>query len=125
MAAQGIRVIGSLYMQQVRVTGEVNIVGAKIGGELLCGGSDFENPDKEKCALNASGIHVAGAVYFMRNFHAKGEVSLVGAKIGGQLACSGGTFENPGGVALNADGIRVKGSVVIGTRRSPPFANFG
>lgn len=37
----------------------------------------------------------------------------MGATIGGQLSCRNGSFENAGGHALNADGIRVGGSVIF------------
>ncbi len=50
----------------------------------------------------------------LRNgFTSKGEVRLLGAQIGGHLACIGGTFVNEGGHALSADGINVKGDVFL------------
>ena len=42
---------------------------------------------------------------------ANGELNLVNAQIGGDLDCSGSTFKNPSGNALNADGARVTGNV--------------
>ncbi len=46
-------------------------------------------------------------------FHATGGVRLVGTKIGGQLNCEGGTFENANSYALIADGSTVDGSVIL------------
>ncbi len=44
---------------------------------------------------------------FLRGTTTKGEVSLSGADIGGQLGCEGASFENFGGVALNAQTLRI------------------
>ncbi|HEV2754245.1 MAG TPA: hypothetical protein VG318_00515 [Actinomycetota bacterium] len=38
-------------------------------------------------------------------FSADGEVRLQGVVLGGDLACSGGVFKNPGNAALSADGL--------------------
>jgi hypothetical protein len=71
-----------------------------LGGSLLPG-------------LNAQGMEAKGPVFLRSGFHASGEVSLSGALIGGQLDCSRGRFENPGGHALNAENIDVKDSVFL------------
>ena len=42
-------------------------------------------------------------------FLAEGEVSLYAAKVGRNLNCGKGRFENRGGVALNAAGVQVGG----------------
>ena len=65
-------------------------------------------------ALNAQGVEVTGAVFLRNGFTAKGEVRLSGAKIGGQLDCSKGSFANEGGDALNAQGVEVTGDVFLG-----------
>ncbi len=109
-------------------------LGAKIGGDLDCTGSRFENPPQTRTtkggkvervpgtgtALNADGINVKGSAFLSGEFHAQGEVRLVGAKIGGVFSCIGGGFENPppegvegSGRALSADGINVKGGVFL------------
>jgi hypothetical protein len=43
----------------------------------------------------------------------KGPVQLYGAKIGGDLNCSGATLTNQGGIALFANGVEVNGSVLL------------
>jgi hypothetical protein len=72
--------------------------------------------------LNADGIDVKGDVLLRKGFKANGEVRLMGAQIGRDLECDGGTFCNPplkdvagSGMALNADGIDVKGYVFLRT----------
>lgn len=48
----------------------------------------------------------------MRNgFEARGEVRLLGAKIGGDLDCGTAKFINPGAVALDGNGIVVGGTI--------------
>lgn len=42
--------------------------------------------------MNGNGLTVAASVFLRDGFHAKGPVDLGGASIGGQLACTGGTF---------------------------------
>jgi hypothetical protein len=92
-------------------TGEVHLLGGRIGGNLNCGNATFNNPGGR--ALNADKITVEGAVFLRYGFAATGEVKLLGARIGSSLECDRGTFSNPGGYALNADGVSVTGSVFL------------
>ena len=66
--------------------------------------------------LDAQGINVKGHIFLSDGFTAKGEVYLVGATVGGQIACSNGTFENEKGYALNAQGTDVKGDIFLSDR---------
>jgi sRNA-binding regulator protein Hfq len=61
----------------------------------------------------ADGTVVRGDVNLGDGFSAEGEVSLLGANIGGNLDCAGGTFVNRGGRALSADGAKVMGDVSL------------
>ena len=47
------------------------------------------------------------------NFHAEGQVNLLGAKIGKQLNCIAGQFINPNGIALVAECARVGGNFFL------------
>jgi len=67
---------------------------------------------------NAAGISVGADVLFgaadtCTPFVAEGEVSVKGARIAGDLSCTGGHFKNPGGDALNAEGAEFGGSVFL------------
>ncbi len=53
------------------------------------------------------------AFFLQSNFSAKGEVRLLGAKIGGIFSCIDGTFSNERGNALSADRIKVDGNVFL------------
>ena len=62
--------------------------------------------------IRADGLD-AKEVVLNKGFSAKGEVQLLDAAIAGNLQCAGGTFENPGGNALSADGLECKGEVIF------------
>lgn len=63
--------------------------------------------------LNADRMTVTGSVFLTDGFAAAGEVRLPGAQIGGDLACSGGSFTHVDGMALTADGMTVTGGVFL------------
>ena len=67
-------------------------------------------------SLGADRMIVAGGVFLGDGFEAQGEVRLLGAEIGGDLACSGGTFSNKDGNALSAELMKVAGNVCLGDR---------
>jgi hypothetical protein len=67
---------------------DVNLSGAEIP-ELSLSGSLVRN------SFSAWQIVVKGSVFLDDGFRANGLVELAGAKIGGVLDCSGGTFTNP------------------------------
>ena len=64
-------------------------------------------------ALDAQGVKVAGNVFLRSGFHAKGEVRLSGAVIGGQLDCTSGRFETEEGFALNAQATQIAADVFL------------
>jgi len=121
IGADRLHVAGSLFLRAgFHASGEVRLLGARVGGNLDCYGGVFEGaqsqlPDgtKTRVALRADGIQVGGYAFLREHFHACGEVRLLGARVGGDLSCSGGAFENPGGDALIADGVEVRGAVFL------------
>ena len=56
-------------------------------------------------ALHADALRAKDGVYLDRGFKATAEVRLVGAYITGELCCTGGSFDNPIGLALDAERI--------------------
>ncbi|MFZ0246623.1 hypothetical protein [Candidatus Binatus sp.] len=72
-------------------------------------------------AIDAEGLKLEGDIFLRKGFNAEGEVSLIGATIGGDLSATGGTFKNlksdknpnPTGYALSADRIKVTGGVYL------------
>ena len=91
--------------------GEVRLLGARIGNDLNCSGARFEN--RQGHAFRAEHAQIDGNVFLgmqpgtTNRFHATGEVRLSGARIGGDLDCTGGLFENSESDALSADRISV------------------
>jgi hypothetical protein len=69
-------------------------------------------------SLNANGLRTKGDLSLRDGFHSQGTVQLIDARIGGQVDCSGGRFINSqrkevptSGIALEADGIVISGSL--------------
>lgn len=58
-------------------------------------------------------LSCAASIYLRRDFRTGGSVRLIGAQIGGMLSCSGGTFENSDGSALNLSDAVVGGNVFL------------
>ena len=119
--ADGLNVAGDLFLRDgFHASGELRLLGARVGGNLDCFGGVFEGAEtqlpegtKVKVALGADWIEVRGSVVLGEGFSACGGVRLLGARVGGDLECRGGTFENPGGDALIADRLDVKGNVYL------------
>ena len=83
----------------------VSLVGARIGGDLVCRGGHFES--STGTSLAADHIDIGGSALLDHGFVAAGEVQLSWASVAGSLACDGGRIVNRGGVALAAEGIRI------------------
>jgi hypothetical protein len=100
--------------EEFTATGEVCLVGAHIGGQLVLDGARLANPGG--WALNADGLTVDQAMFCGEGFTATGEVSLRGAQVGGQLDLKGAHLTNPNGPALAADRLSVDQHLVCGGR---------
>jgi len=87
-------------------TGTVNLIGAKIGGQLDMSDATLTNPDGT--ALNAENLTVEQNMVCRNGFTATGTVNLLGAKVGGQLDMFDATLTNPDGTALNAENLTVE-----------------
>ena len=64
-------------------------------------------------SIRADGLTVEHNVSMDDGFKAEGEVSLLGAEIGGVLNCNNACFLNPADVALSADNMKVQGTVFL------------
>ncbi len=100
LIADRLVVRGSVFLtHRFFASGEVRLVGARIGGNLECQAGTFSSFDADaqiaEHALNGDGLEVRGDVFLRDQFSARGEVRFLGAKIHGDLDCSGGTFRNP------------------------------
>ena len=105
LMAQGLKTSSDVFMNSVldadgqmlafESDGVVNLIGAEIGGQLICCGR-FEK------GLNAQGLKTSSDVFLKSVFGANGRVlafnsngvvKLTSAEIDGQLACTGGYFK--------------------------------
>lgn len=81
--------------------------------------------------LNADRITVKSSVFLRNGFTATGKVRLLGARIGGNLACNGGTFTPKTGYALICQRAEIRGGVFLGygkdpkTKQTIPFKTSG
>jgi hypothetical protein len=113
--ADGLRVDGDMFClaaggQPFTATGEVRLLGAHIGGQLVFDGAQLTN--EKGRALNADRLWVDAGMFCQveesgQVFTATGEVRLLGAHIGGQLVFNGAQLTNEKGPALTADRLRV------------------
>ncbi|MGR3174019.1 MAG: hypothetical protein ACUZ8N_05410 [Candidatus Scalindua sp.] len=105
--AAELKVTSSVLLRDgFKSTGIINLLGAKIGGNLECSYKcEFINPDGASFAGDL--MTVEGNVFFSDDFLAQGEVRLYDAKIEGSLTCNDSHFINKTGKALNARRLEV------------------
>jgi cytoskeletal protein CcmA (bactofilin family) len=114
LSADGLRVAGGMYCRQMHSIGEFRLSDAKIYGQFSLSDAILSNPDRaDHLTLNADGLYVEGSMS-CEKLRSTGEIRLVGAGIGGQLALPGAILSNPDHPehrTLNADRIHVGGGV--------------
>jgi hypothetical protein len=110
--------------------GTVRLEGAKIDGDLDCGGGKFvacpfltrrqPPPAAERewlYAIRANGLTVGADLKLTSSgaatFRVRGAISLINATIGDDFECVGGVFDLPGEEILVADGITVGGTTFL------------
>lgn len=111
----------ALRLAGARITGRLDLEAAHLACPVLLWGCWFEEPvaltEATVPALRLPGCHLPaldaeqlttrGNVELRHGFHARGEVNLGGAHIGGSLILDGATLNNPDGRALYADRLTV------------------
>ena len=90
--------------------GEVTLLGATIGGNLIAKKATFQNP--KGTALRATSLKLGGGAW-LPDSAAIGGVDFNGATIGGHLDCTRASFENPGRIALIIDRIVTRNGVFL------------
>ena len=101
---------GEVCLDGIEVEGEVNFLGAKIGGQLDCTKAQFRHPNG--MALNAYSASVMGGI-FLLEVKSEGEISLAGTQICGQLACENARCRNAGKTALNVQGATIMDGIFL------------
>ncbi|MCX7287720.1 MAG: hypothetical protein NTW20_09215 [Rhodobacterales bacterium] len=122
LLAEGATIEGSVFLIDSHCPGRISFATGQIGGQLALHGATVG-------ALTAQGAKIGASVHLRptggRPFSATGEVSLAGAEIGGQLACDGGSFLNPGKIALNLQRTRISGDCFLRAQGDLPFRAEG
>ncbi|MQA96680.1 MAG: hypothetical protein GEV11_19300 [Streptosporangiales bacterium] len=96
--------------------GAVRLLGARIGGDLDCGGATLAGGGGP--GLNADGLDVGGSIFLNLGFSSTGSgelgaVRLLGVKVEGDVDANGARLTNPDGPALMADGLTVGDNVFL------------
>jgi hypothetical protein len=121
----GSRRLRAVRLQGARITGQLNLQAATLGCPLDLLDCHFERPiilrEARAPVIRLPGCHVPGLaaaqleirgdLVLDRGFSATGEVSLIGAHIGGSLGFVGATLTNPDGRALDGQQLTVDGAM--------------
>ncbi|NKB54454.1 MAG: hypothetical protein GKR97_19985 [Rhizobiaceae bacterium] len=111
LRADRLEISGSLHLRDgFCAHGEVQLPGAKLGGDLDCSHAVFQCKDVALIAQNAI---ISGNCILNDGFFANGTVNLDGASIGGRLSCRDGIFACRD-QALFAPRIKVADNVNLG-----------
>jgi len=112
-----------LQLVGARITGALNLEFAQIPAQVLFIACSFDAPPNfdgaslpllmfRNCnlpGLSAQRIIINSNFYLDSGFAATGAVDINYSTIAGQLACEDGTFNNPEGKAINAQGATIEG----------------
>ncbi|MCP4262615.1 MAG: hypothetical protein GY774_34695 [Planctomycetes bacterium] len=118
---KGIAVSGAAFVGHVNICSQIVTFPLHLLRCALPDGFSMTLTDVQMISLEGSwvkglyGDHaiVRGNLCLNGGFRCLGEVSLKGAKVGGNLDCAGGYFENVARLALVADGAEIGGSAMF------------
>ena len=117
--ADRINVDGPLFLRGSSFSKEIRLVGAKIDGSLDCMGAKLRAKGNALCADRAE---IGGFLYLGQGndlngnpqiFESEGTIRLAGAKIKGDLSCTGAKLKVENGDALFADNIEILGNAYL------------
>ena len=123
MLANGVRVQRDVDLSRSRITGghstsastsrrsAIWLCESDIGGRLLCADTVIR-ADGER-SIQADRMHVGGAVRFIHQFSAIGEIRLLGARIDGSLDLTGAEITCTAGPALDLGDAIIAGSLFL------------
>src|SRR5215469_5099303 len=124
LLANGVRVRRDLDLSRTHVTGALStsastskqsaiwLCESEIGGRLLCVDTVIDGGGER--SIQADRLHVTGNVRLLHQFTARGEVRMIGARIGGSLDLTGASIESPEtGLALDLGETMIEASVFM------------
>jgi len=113
---QGAVIDGDLDLEGCTLDCDLSLVDCQLNGSIMLRRASARTIqlDGSHCRdIEADGLEVSGDVWLRKGFTAAGIVRLLGAKITGDLDCSGGRFQARDESALLCDGIKVDGAVFL------------
>jgi hypothetical protein len=117
LICDGIDVGGDFVLRDVNMSnGALRLSGSKIGGDLDCENGSFQGSNSYRHAINCEGANIGGHVFLRQASVTKGVLWFVGAKVGHDFNCRGGSFY---GIDANGNAIVCDRADIKGT------ANFG
>lgn len=120
IAAEGLVSSATVSCRAMHCEGGLELAGARIQGDLDCTRARLDDPNKVACDLKVADI--SGDVLLANAFKGVGLVRMLGATVGGDVDCEGGSFKSSAtaaltpwdeGVALDLENARVSGSVYL------------
>jgi hypothetical protein len=97
---------GKLDCRDLTVDGETRANNTKVTAQLIMSAARLSNPGG--VAFFAGGLRVGGGSFLSAGFSACGVIRMIGARLDANLTLEGGTFDNPGGEALNLERAEVR-----------------
>ena len=117
VAVHGARILGGLPLDGAALPFRLDLVGCQLGEHpvlLRDARTRTVRLDGVRCGgLDADRARVAGAL-LLRKASVRGSVRLVDARVEASVECDGARFDDPGGVALDADRAGIGGSLILG-----------
>ncbi|MFD9081675.1 translocation/assembly module TamB domain-containing protein [Streptomyces erythrochromogenes] len=112
--ADGAKVNGGLFLDEVTAHGTMRLMGSEITGQLSLCGAKLISADSTGTALYADEAKVVASAV-LDKVTAHGTVRLMGSEITGQLSLRGTKLNSadPTGTALYADRMKVNGNVFL------------
>jgi hypothetical protein len=123
---RGARIEGPLDCEGARLPHRLSLIRCAIPEGILLADARTRRivlSDSHTQGLRADGLTVDGDLV-LSGLNCTSAVRLLGARIGGQLGCTGARLENPNGDALNAERSTVEGSVFLHRPKLNGSLNF-
>ena len=106
------RIVGALWTSaSTSKRAAVWLCESEIGGRLICLDATIDAEGDR--AIQADRIVVGGAVRLIHQFSARGEIRMIGARIGGSLDITGARIEATDGPAFDLGGATIAGNVFV------------
>ena len=114
---RGAHITGPLDLQGIDCSRDITLTACRISDPITVINAAMRGLHISGCAmgsLHADNARFSGSLYIRRDSRVKGELSLAGTRIAGDLQICGCVIESEGQDAIFAASLRVEGSVFLG-----------